>query len=287
MLGSLSSSSSSSSSVTISSSFDKIIAHDRPKANVLIVSNEFGLAMSVNIESDQNSSNNFMVYVDFFYNNIKIDFVKLDENVLYVLINEYQIYVNNLVKERKHLPGVETRYGKSISQTIRNTRRIKKIAQHLFQDLRALNVYTIHGLKNSIVARTAIELDADIVTIISPELLKINTKNNSLLNLHSINVFLVNYVFMYKITKFFSIIKTLTNLTRIASIVLWITFTIIPFYNSQQLILSAPLNNLNLYYTALYSIVNFIGIPSLLLKFIPKVIGYIIKYKIVQNLHMQ
>jgi hypothetical protein len=280
----LGSSSCFSSSATISSSFDEIIAHNYAKANVLITSNEFGL--SINIETDQNNSSKFMVYVDFFHKNIKVDLVELDQNILSTLINEYQMYVTKFAKEKKYLPDIQTSYGKSISDAIKNITRIRKIAQHLFQDMRAVNIYTIYGLKkNSVVARTAIELDADIITIIQPEFVKINTKN-ALLTLHSINVFLVNYVFMYRINKFFSIIKTLTNLTRIASILLWIVFTAIPFYSSNQSILSAPVNNLNLYYTALYSIFNFIGIPGLLLKFIPKAIGYTIRYKILQDLHI-
>ena len=119
-----------------------------------------------------------------------------------------------------------------------------------------------------------------------PELIGISTKNG-LLNLHSINVLLANYIFMYRVSKFFSIIKTMTNMTRITSILLWIISTAIPFYSSQQSVLSASLNNLNLFYTVLYPILNFIGIPALLFKFIPKIIGYIIRYRILQNLHVQ
>jgi hypothetical protein len=279
----LGSSSCSPSSATISSSFDEIISHNYAKANVLITSNEFGL--NINVEIDQNTSNKFMVYVDFFYKNTKVDLDKLDQNILSALINEYQMYVTKYTKEKKYLPGIKTSYRKSISDAIKNITRIRKIAERLFQDIRAVNVYTVYGLKNSIIARTAIELDADILTIMQSEFIKINIKN-TLLNLHSINVFLVNYLFMYRISKFFSIIKTLTNLTRIASMLLWIVFTAIPFYSSYQSILSSPGNNLNLYYTALYSIFNFIGIPSLLFKFLPKAIGYIIRYKILQNLHI-
>ena len=47
--------------------------------------------MNINIEIEQNSSN-FMARVDFFYKNIKIDFLKIDENIVAFLINEYQIY---------------------------------------------------------------------------------------------------------------------------------------------------------------------------------------------------
>jgi hypothetical protein len=281
MLGSFSSSS----SVIVSSSFDKIIADELPNANVRITSDEFGLTMNINIEIEQNS-NIFMARVDFFYKNLKIDFLKVDESILAFLINEYQLYVTKLAKEKKQIPSTETWNRKSISHTIKNIRRVRKIAQHLFQDLRSINVYTIHGLKGSVVARTTIELDADIITIMQPELIGISTKN-SLLNLHSINVVLANYMFMYRISKFFSIIKTMTNMTRITSMLLWIMSTAIPFYSSQQSVLSASLNNLNLFYTVLYPLLNFIGIPALLFKFIPKVIGFIIRSRILQNLQMQ
>jgi len=275
----------SSSSAIVSSSFDKIIADDLPNANVRITSDEFGLTMNINIEIEQNSRN-FMARVDFFYKNLKIDFLQLDENILAFLINEYQIYVAKLAEEKKPNPSIETWNSKSVSQTIKNIRRVRKIAQHLFQDMRSVNVYTIHGVKGSVVARTTIELDADIITIMQPELIGISTKN-SLLNLHSSNVLLANYIFMYRVSKFFSIIKTMTNMTRTTSMLLWIMSTAIPFYSSQQSVLSASLNNLNLFYTVLYPILNFIGIPALLFKFIPKIIGYIIRYRILQNLHVQ
>ena len=145
-----------------------------------------------------------------------------------------------------------------------------------YQDIRSINVFTIikdasHNQKNKILARTTIELDADIITIIPPELLLLlNTKEvNFLFSLHSANIRLANYLFLYSIMRIFVIVKLTKNIFRILSIPVWIAFTIFIFPKG-----------VGLFYQFIFSIINFIGVPALLFKLVPKIMGYIIRKKL-------
>jgi hypothetical protein len=146
-----------------------------------------------------------------------------------------------------------------------------------YHDIRSVNVFTIikddasyNQKNNKTLARTTIELDADIITIIPPELLLLNTNElDFLFSLHSANIRLTNYLFLYPITKIFVVVKLTKNILRILSVPLWIAFSIFIFPNK-----------LELFYQYLFSIINFIGIPSLLFRLVPKIIGYIIRKKL-------
>jgi hypothetical protein len=269
------------SSPSVWSSYDDIIAHDYPTANVSITWNEFQSEMSVDIKTEKN---NFMVYVNFFYKDKRTDFLRLDGNVVSVLVNEYQQHVTKLVEDKKQFLNKrkETWNAKSILMAIKNITKIRKIAERLFQDLRSVSVYTIHASKNNAMARTTVELDADIITIIAPELLEVKIKNNWL-KLHSINVVLANYLFVYRMKKFVSVLKAMTNLARIASVVLWIVSTAIALLSG----ILSPVNDLNPIYRVIISVFNFVGVPTLLVKFIPKILGYVIRHTVLKKLHMQ
>jgi hypothetical protein len=141
-----------------------------------------------------------------------------------------------------------------------------------------MNLFTIYGYgsDNDFLARTPIELDADIVTIIPQHLLNLSQRE-VFVNLHKTNVTLANYLYLYPVIRVFKFIQYFKSLIRIASVPAWIILSVIFFPQSLN---SSP--DKYLYYS-IYSIVNFLGIPALLLKFIPKVIGYIIKREMMRS----
>jgi hypothetical protein len=264
---------------SVSSSLDEILAHNYPKANVSITWSEFHSSMRINITVDQN---NFLIYVAFSYMDMTTDFVRFDENVLSVIINEYQQHVTELVEDKEQLLTRRKMWNaESLLETIRNMTKIRKIAERLFRELRSVNVYTIQASNNNVMARTTVELDADIITIMPRQLSEAKI-NNNWLKLHRINVLLANYLFVYRMKKFVSLLKVMTNLARITSIALWlvsIATALLPAILS--------LNNLNIIYKIMYSVFIFLGGPTLLMKFMPKVLGYVIRHTILKNLQMK
>jgi hypothetical protein len=76
-------------------------------------------------------------------------------------------------------------------------------------------------------------------------------------------------LFLYPIMKIFVVIKLTKNILRILSIPLWIAFSISIFPKG-----------LGLFYEYIFSIINFIGVPTLLFILVPKIIGYIIRNRL-------
>jgi hypothetical protein len=271
---------SSSSALKVSSShFDKLITdYDNPKANITFTS-DVGIKMDINIEIDK--KNDVLTYVDFYYNNTKIYYGNLDPRQLTLLVDGYRQHVTKLAKDRSAASAITLSWStlkdpKSLIKIFSKIAKIKKVLRR-YHDIRLVNVFTIikddasHNQKNNkILARTTIELDADIITIIPPELLLQNTNETSFLfSLHSANIHLANYLFLYPIMRIFVIVKLAKYILRILSIPLWIAFSIFIFPKG-----------VGVFYEYIFSIVNFIGIPALLFRLVPKIMSYIIKKKL-------
>jgi hypothetical protein len=258
-----------------SSPFDKLITdYENPRANISFTS-DFGIKMDINIEIDK--KNDVLTYVDFYYNNIKIYYENLDPRQLALLVDGYKQHVTKLVKDRSAatittLSWSTLKDPKSLIKIFTKITKIRKVLRR-YHDIRSVNVFTIIMdtlQRNNIVARTTIELDADIITIIPPKLLLINTNEaDFLFSLHSANIRLANYLFLYPITKIFVVVKLTKHILRILSVPLWIAFSIFIFPKG-----------LFTDYNYAFSIINFIGIPALLFRLVPKIIGYIIRNKL-------
>jgi hypothetical protein len=272
----LSSLTSSSSALKVASSpFDKLITdYDNPRANISFTS-DTGIKMDINIEIDK--KNDVLTYVDFYYNNTKIYYGNLDLRQLALLIDGYKQHVTKLVKDRSTasitLSWSTLKDPKSLIKIFTKITKIKKVLRR-YHDIRSVNVFTIikddasHNQKNKILARTTIELDADIITIIPPELLLNTNETDFIFSLHSANIHLANYLFLYPITKIFVVVKLIKNILRILSVPLWIAFSIFIFPKGAGL------------YEYIFSIINFIGVPALLFRLVPKIMGYVIRNKL-------
>lgn len=254
------------STITISSfSFDEIITNYYPNASITIIS-DTGVKMTVSIEIGQ--KNNIEAYIHFYYNNMTVHYQRLDAGLLSLLVDAYHQYINTKLSNshvsilsRPRLKDI-----KSLRNMFRNILKISKLLER-YQDLRAINICTSDKLQNKTLARTTIELDADVLTIIDPQLLNSNSVN-IFMNLHSANVRLANYLFVYRLVKTFAVIKVIKNFARIISIPLWIIIngTILP-----SKILSAD-------YQYLFMVFSLIGMPAILYKFIiPKIMAFVIR----------
>jgi hypothetical protein len=269
---------SSSSALKVSSShFDKLITdYDNPKANITFTS-DVGIKMDINIEIDK--KNDVLTFVDFYYNNTKIYYRNLDPRQLTLLIDGYKQHVAKLAKDKSAaaftLSWSTLKDPKSLIKIFTKITKIRKVLRR-YHDIRSVNVLTIikddasyNQNNNKILARTTIELDADIITIIPPELLLTTNEAAFLFSLHRANIHLANYLFLYPITKIFVVVKLTKNILRILSVPLWIAFSIFIFPKA-----------LFTDYNYIFSIINFIGVPALLIRLVPKIIGYIIRNKL-------
>lgn len=262
----------------LSSPFGKFVGDEQSKSD-LTISSEFDLIMKVTIEIDQ--KNDFMIRVGFSKNGTKIDVDALEADAILDLIKKYRQYMNRLAENDEILSKGKIQNRKTVLIGLRNLNKIKKDAQSLFHELRRMNVYTIDEFKENILARTIIELDADIVTILTPEFSDMDKRRCVLMYLHNCNVYLANQLFARSIDKFFLKIRTIVNLVRIVSVALWL----MPNLLSNSSILLSFDNGINPI-IMIVQLINLIGIPILLFKFTPKIIGYIIRYKLLSGLHL-
>ena len=260
------------SKVTVShSSFDKIFEKDQPNAKVF-VKNEFGLSMQINIEITQN--NFFKISVKMLYKDIIIDFDSSHIKELSILINEYRKYAATLNEYNKKFLNSQSanliRNIRSFVKALKDIKSITNLLRYLLKDTRSLNVYTVNELKNSILAKTTIELDADIITIVQPEILQANNRDICL-RLHTANIYIANFLFLYPIQQLFSIVKKMKALLRTITPLLWVGLTLYPF------IASGRINNIEESFNLLYIVMNTFGIPIILFKTMPRLTVLIIR----------
>jgi hypothetical protein len=235
---------------------------------------DIGTKMEVDVKIDQN--NDVLMHIDFYYEGAKIHYRKLDMRQLTILVNAYREYIIEVVKKRSQItfswPLLKN--PKLIAGIFTKITKVRKILRR-YSNIRSVNVFTIfmdvsaqHFQRNYIMARTALELDADILTIIPPELLLQNTDEiKFLMNLHTTNVSLANYLFLYPLTKIFVAVKLVKNMLRILFIPIWIILSLIIF----------PKSIITDY---IFLVINFLGVPVLLFKLVPKVIGLVVRSKL-------
>ena len=112
-------------------------------------------------------------------------------------------------------------------------------------------------------ARTTIELDADIITIIPKDLLIDNNSNNHklLLNLHKCNIHLSNYLFLYPLFRIIIAIKTVKYALSLLPA---------PIYVILYSILSGKTISESTLYELIAFITSSICIPAILFRVISK-----------------
>jgi hypothetical protein len=274
----------------ISSLVDKSIADDYSKTAVNIRS-ESGLIMKLIMEMDKKTKlTNFIASVDFFNESAKtVDVSQLSSDVVSDLLYKYKEYVIKLLKDKQQEKiSPKSRVSDTTKATIKKISlkdfsKIKTTAQGLFQDLRTMNVITVYSSKKIEVARTTIELDADIVTIIGLEIQQYTNVTKTLLtHLHIYNTYLANHLFALKIKKFFLNIKSTVNIVRLISVPVWVIPNLLSTVSTLPSF-SILTDDPNIMFVLGLELFNVIGVPALLLKFIPRIIGYIIRHTILSR----
>ncbi len=243
--------------------FDRLYAKTR-----IDITSDIGSKMTLNIEINQ--KNNITTHVDFSYKGIKVDYGRLDARIIFLMIDAYHKYIDTKISTShvSILSWERLRHIKSFGKLFRNVRKYRKVLER-YQNLSSVNIFTLDRFQNKILARTIIELDADIITIIPRELLSTDSVN-IYTTLHRANIRLANYLYLYPLIRIFAIIKAVKNLSRLISILLWISFSLIML----------PPTMILKDYNYLFMIFNFVGIPAMLYKFIPKIVAFIIRRKL-------
>jgi hypothetical protein len=203
---------------------------------------------------------------------------EIEKSDLLSLIKEYNLYVDKLSKDIQN-QGTRTSWdAKYMLKGIKDIKRINVIAHSIFQELRKVDVYTIDEMTQTVFARTTIELDADIVTLVRPGLFghDVSQKNILLAYIHRCNVHLVIYLFMYRFNEFFLKIEGVLNIVRVISVLLWILpnlFVHFTFTDPTSTVVQA---------------INLIGIPIILVRIIvPKIFRYVMRDAVISKIHLQ
>jgi hypothetical protein len=282
-----------STTTTTSSSSSKLTISDDQASADISVHTIKELKMSINMK--MHSNNNFLTRIDLYYRGNRVDLAKIDEKWISLLIVEYYNLVNNLNKsiiidhksKKKEIPN-----HKQLIGIINNMIRILRTARSIFRHAHVLNIDTEDGFRDIIFARTRIELDADILTILSPDFLIIS-RANSFLVLHNLNVNLANNLFRRRLYNLFNSIKNLIDTARIVAILVWLSISLYAlsgtFTEVIRNIVNGNIVNGNIdtqsYVQLIVLILDLVGGPYVLLRFLPNIIGRIILHKIRKELH--
>lgn len=271
----------------IESSSSKLTISDDQASADISVDTIRELKMSINMKVQDN--NNFLTQIDLYYRGNRVDLAKIDEKWISHLIVEYYNLVINLNKsiiDHKSKKKEIHNY-KQLICIINNVIRILRTARSIFRHAHVLNIDTEDGFREIIFARTRIELDADILTILRPDFLIIS-RANSFLVLHNLNVNLANNLFRRRLYNLFKSIKTLINAARIAAILVWLSMSLYAlsgtYIEAIHNIVNGNIGNQSLIQLILL-ILDLIGGPYILWRFLPNLIGRIMLHEIRKQLH--
>jgi hypothetical protein len=269
-----------------SSSSKLTISDDQARADISVDTIR-ELKMSINMKVQDN--NLFLTQIDLYYRGNRVDLAKIDEKWISLLIVEYYNLVINLNKSiiNHESKKKEIHNHKQLIGIINNMLRTLRTARSIFRNAHVLNIDTEDGFREIIFARTRIELDADILTILRPDFLKIS-RVNSFLVLHNLNVNLANNLFRRRLYNLFASIKNLINTARIVAVLVWLSISLYALSDTYTKVIHNIVNgniDTESYVQLIVLILDLVGGPYVLLRFLPNIIGRIILHKIRKELH--
>jgi hypothetical protein len=286
--------------VKISSNFDTLISKYYPKANVTFTISDLEIKMNVIFEmnppnKDRNkNTNEIVIAIKFYHKDKEIDYSDIHQSQFVELTTAYNQYVAILLKESIYkyktsfsvnLTSILKAF-KSLSKKFDLYSKLKEIRKILeqYKNLKAVDIYTNikkgnqknNDGNNTTIARTTIELDADILTIIPKDLLiDDNTYNNLLLNLHKSNVCFSNHLFLQPLFRIVIAIKTVKSIISLlpAPITAPLYTTLYSFFTQTTPVYTN-------YEFSIPFIATSLGIPAILFKVISKYIFPLILNKL-------
>jgi len=285
----------------------------------LQIKNNLGWMMEVIIQRDRTQKSlSYNSYVNFFLGDTKIVISDIfDTRGISKLVDSYRIETSKVIYDDEFGPKnnkekikmmisindgqVEkstqplSKKKNSIIQTIIKTIKELESIIDLIRDLRSLDIYTYtrEQLNDKIVARTKIELDADIITLLSPQILEQDANSMAiLLRIHNHNVYLVNQTVQNQIKIFCSKLHTFDKIIKVISFtpfILSLINSLLPF------LYGASENLFSLSYIAISSAISGIAYkygpkmifryaPSIIFKIIPRILSYFVRNNILPRI---
>lgn len=170
---------------------------------------EKNLKLETSINSQKNKGRqDFIIKNEIFANDKEIiDVDQLDRKKFEGIVHNYQRKVNAIEKQEDII--ISKKSNLSPIEVIKKDFSGLKIA------LDTLNVITVNHKEQPIV-RTAVELDADIITVLKKEF-KTKKNNDLILAIHGTNVLLVNKFFKIYFVKITKQIRKITRIVKLTS----------------------------------------------------------------------
>jgi hypothetical protein len=254
---------------------------NKPSINVNIAS-DTGVIMDVTIHRARGSKALvYNAYVSFVSNNMVLKITDLYPNILSELIRKYQDYIRGIAKRDKTKPQDSSK----LSQALEEVKGVGDLISFV-KDLTKIDINTIDACANKTIARTTIELDADIFTVLPQDVLD-DSRLAILIKLQNCNTMLVNQIFESHIKIFSGILLRVDKLIKFVSVIPF-ALSLIPFFStiSDGSQLHAPVlpASLAVVSTFLYRYapqIIFRYMPNILLRMAPKIISYLEKHKII------
>jgi hypothetical protein len=236
------------------------------------------------IKFEKNEKNLIKSYVKFLIDDKEVNYRYISKEDLDIFAKSYQTNVltliNNLEPNKRLLSIDRFKEIKKIFSEFKIILRRKQINYTLnhLRNLSFINIVSLFKINNQEsfkqIAKTIIELDADIITIFSKDLDFTNDGFDFLIYIHRTNLYLANFIYFFPINRIFAIIQKIKDSLFLIGSPIISTIIFMSLHNSFHL---------NMYHNEMASILfsfNYAIISTVLIKIIPKTIKYLIKIKI-------
>jgi hypothetical protein len=295
-------------------SFEDLLETDRLELPIVSPTDP-SLKLIATIFFDRSLQRGFNVEMQFFLNNVLADGLKQLEGSagFSELINSYKKLVSDEIKNNngKNAPSnesknnntknkLEAKFGLGVSSSFNkiindiasifySTKKLKtlaKVISYLDEFNGTLDVYTTNRGKHEAksLARTTIELDADIITIFDKNFSSSSFDarlRKELTSLHYFNVGLVNNLLFQEINR---ISRSIRGLIYIARSVTAITAISWNFFAISQGVYSSFLGGHFVFHltgSPFESLIPSIAIPSLVYYLIPRIVSFFVRRKVI------
>lgn len=187
------------------------------------------------IDGKLNKNNDIVFTFNFYEKNKKVDLTDISTIHILNVLDKFTVYVEKLapfkqdlqiprIPEIPNMPKFQTLLNNSktllsLMKTIINQSDTNRKILHLYMN-KSLNIYTVNGFNNVSISRTIVR-SFDRINIISSEF--INNKHiEILMNLHNLNIVLLNYFLQNNLSLIFHSLAVIIAIVRIFIMMAWI-----------------------------------------------------------------
>jgi hypothetical protein len=161
----------------------------------------------------------YKVYIQLFFNNSKVDIVNVPTDLFSNLLEKYVMAIRDVTDLGSRSIAQQKEKKVAFFRTLGSMKRTNEATHEntSLSDLRTINVFTVDRFSNTIIGRTTIELDADIITLLSQDVIERNKQG--IVRLHICSVILVTNYLKHLMEKISCDLKKLSKAIRIASFI--------------------------------------------------------------------